>query len=215
MNERQEIEKLMQRTRRYWYEDGLWEITVGGFFLLQGTLFYAQSLTPQDSPLWAVYGFAPILFAVLVCTLGMRLIEQVRSRHVWPRTGYVKPSRRAYWPLSRIIGLVVAAGLVVGFLVSSAGGNEWLPALWGLGFAIVLVVGACFLGLRRWYVLAAWALLAGVGTFVSPLSWMASGALFWLAVGLGWLICGLYALRQYRRSLAELPQGGDADEPGI
>lgn len=215
MNERQEIEKLMQRTRRYWYEDGLWEITAGGLFLLLGALFYAQARTPQGSPLSVIYAFAPILLIVLVYTLGMRLIERVRSRHVWPRMGYVKPSRRAYWPFSRVIGLVVAALLVLGFFILSTARDEWLSTLWGLGSALVLVFGARFLGLKRWYVLAAWTLLAGLGASLSPLSWMASGALFWLALGLGCLACGLYALRRYRRLLAELPQGGDADEPGV
>ena len=215
MSERREIEELMRRTRRYWYEDGLWEIAVGGFFLLLALLWYAQARTPQGSPLWAIYAFAPVLLIVLVHTLGMRLIEWVRSRHVWPRTGYVKPSRRAYWPLSRVIGLVVAALLALGFIAPSIAEGKWLPALWGLGFALVLVVGARFLGLRRWYALGAWALLTGLGAFLLPFPWIASGALFWLALGLGWLICGLYALRRYRRSLAGLPRGGNANEPGV
>ena len=215
MSERREIEELMRRTRRYWYEDGLWEIAVGGFFLLLALLWYAQARTPQGSPLWAIYAFAPILLIVLVYTLGMRLIEQVRSRHVWPRTGYVKPSRRAYWPLSRVIGLVVAALLALGFIAPSIARGKWLPALWGLGFALVLAIGARFLGLRRWYALGAWALLTGLGAFLSPFPWLVSGALFWLALGLGWLACGIYALRRYRRSLARSPRGGNANEPGV
>ena len=215
MSERREIEELMRRTRRYWYEDGLWEIAVGGFFLLLALLWYAQARTPQGSPLWAIYAFTPILLIVLVYTLGMRLIERLRSRHVWPRTGYVKPSRRAYWPFSRVIGLVVVALLALGFVAPSIAGGKWLPALWGLGFALVLVVGARFLGLRRWYALAAWALLAGLAAFPSPFPWLVSGALFWLALGLGWLACGIYALRRYRRSLARSPRGGNANEPGV
>lgn len=167
MNERREIEELMRRTRRYWYEHCLWEIPADGFLLLLALLWFAQSYTPQGSRLWAIYGFAPILVIALVYTLGMRLIEQVRSRYVWPWTGYVKPSQRAYWPLSRAVGLVVVALLGLGFLVSSTAGNEWLPALWGLGFALVLVIGARFVGLRRWYALVAWALLAGLAAFLS------------------------------------------------
>lgn len=35
----------MRRTRRYWYEDCLWEITADGFLLLLALLWYAQSYT--------------------------------------------------------------------------------------------------------------------------------------------------------------------------
>ena len=47
------IDKIMQRTRRYWYVDGLPEVAAGCLLLLAGLLLYLGNVgfMPPDSPL--------------------------------------------------------------------------------------------------------------------------------------------------------------------
>lgn len=216
MNERQEIEELMQRTRAYWFADGLSEIATGLFFSLLALLFFWEARTPPGSWLWLVFGLGGPLLIGGIPWATRRLVERVKARYIWPRTGYVsyqyrRPLLGKKW---LFIALIV---LVVGLTVPAV--NTWprlLPLIFALSAAAVFSYLGYYVGLRRFYLLAAWGLLVGAGIVLTSVPRFLGGAIFWLAMGMGCLASGLYALRRYRRSLTGLPQeGGSADEPGV
>jgi len=62
-----ELEHVMQRTRQYWFSDGLVELSVGGTFIILGLYFYIQSILPSESlVLLAIQaGFVFLLFGVI------------------------------------------------------------------------------------------------------------------------------------------------------
>jgi hypothetical protein len=96
--------------------------------------------------------------------------------------------------------------------------NIWpmlLTLIFGLSAAAMFSYMGYYVGLRRFYLLAAWGLLVGIGIKLMSMHGFLGGAIFWLAMGAGCLASGLYALCRYRWSLARLPQGGNADEPGV
>lgn len=204
MNQREQLEELMRRTRRYWYEDGLWEMATGVFFLVVALFLALQAVIPEGSWLWLVLGLGgPVLF-IGARPVARRLVERVKARTTYPRTGYVRYSRRAkgltrraVWAMVLIVLLVVLIGI----------GQGWweieLPLFFGISGTIVLALVGRSLGLQRFFVLAAWSAVAGVVTTLLPLPALVGGALFWLALGLGLLTSGLYTLCRYLSSAPE------------
>jgi len=216
MNERQEIEELMQRTRAYWFADGLSEIAMGVFFSLLALLFFWEARTPLGSWLWLVFGLAGPLLIGGIPWAARRLVERVKARYIWPRTGYVSyryrrsPLWRRKWLWMALIALVV--GLTIPVV------NTWprlLPLIFALSATAMFSYMGYYLSLRRFYLLAAWGLLVGGGVVLTSVPRFLGGAIFWLAMGMGCLASGLYTLCQYRRSLAGSPRGEDADESGV
>ena len=44
-----DVDKVLQRTRQYWFSDGVVEISIGALFLILGLYFYLQFLLPTGS----------------------------------------------------------------------------------------------------------------------------------------------------------------------
>jgi len=211
MNERREIEELMQRPRAYWFADGLSEIAMGVFLSLLALLFLWEARTPLGSWLWLVFGLAgPLLIGGFPWVMR-GVVKRVKERHIWPRTGYVsyRYRRSTLW---RMASIALMVGLTISVL------NTWprlLPLIFALSATAMFFYMGYYLSLRRFYLLAAWGLLVGGGIVVTSVPRFLGGAIFWLAMGMGCLASGLYTLCQYRRSLAGSPRGGDADESGV
>ena len=81
------------------------------------------------------------------------------------------------------MGLVVSFSLLRGWEIR-------LPLFFGAVSLIVLALTGRSLGLHRFYLLAVWSAVVGVGAALSPVSNLMGGALFWLALGLGFLTKG-------------------------
>jgi len=203
MNERQEIEELMQRTRAHWFADGLSEIALGVFFSLLALLFFWEARTPPGSWLWLVFGLGGTLLIGGIPWAARRLVERVKARYVWPRTGYVSYQYRRSSLWGRKWLFIARIALVVGLTIPAV--NTWprlLPLIFALSAAVWFSYVGYYVGLRRFYLLAAWGLSVGVGVVLTSVPRFLGGAIFWLAMGVGCLASGLYALCRYRRSLA-------------
>jgi hypothetical protein len=134
----------LQRTRRYWFEDGLVEILVGACFAGAGALLVAgkSALVP-----------ALLLLAILV---GGSLIHRLRIHLTYPRTGFVAFRRPRGWSagLSVTAGVVIAAGVGwLGPLLPDLA--HWYAALQGAGSGAVLLWASARTGLSRLTALAA------------------------------------------------------------
>lgn len=197
---------LMQRTRRYWYEDGLWELATGGFFLVIALVLILQAVLPPNS--WAqrivVLGGSALVISGSI--IGRRLVEQVKTRITYRRTGYVAYGReaqrgmldsRAVWTLVAVALAVVLVGIRLGWW------ERALPLFFGVYGLVVLALVGYSLGLRRFYVLAVWSALAGIVIMLLPVSVLPGSALFWVAMGLGLMTSGATALRRYLSAAPE------------
>lgn len=138
------------RARRAYYEDGLLEL-VGGLLQLVISLLLGKT--------------GLIAFAVILgIPASQKLLEALRRRYVYPRTGYARfpkdqQSRQALWPM-----LFVPLGMLILVLLGDRIGNpyRWLPAFVGMLFAGMLLYFAAQSRLVRYYALAAWAALCGL-----------------------------------------------------
>lgn len=216
MNERQKIEELMHRTRAYWFADGLSEIAMGVIFSLLALLFFWEARTPPGSWLHLVFSLVwPLLIGGFPWIMR-RLVRRVKARYIWPRTGHVSYQyrRSSLWWRKRLwmASIALMGGLTIAAIMTWP---RLLSLLFALSAAAWFSYMGYYVGLRRFYLLAAWGLLVGVGVVLTSVPRFLGAAIFWLAMSVGCLASGLCVLGRYRRSLAGSPQGGSADEPGV
>lgn len=205
MNATPNIDQLMQRTRRYWYEDGLWEIALGCFFVVLGLFLWTQSLTPPGSPLWIVWGLGGPILIIGGGLVAIWIVKQIKSRFTYPRTGYVTYEHRAkgFSGWIRIAGVVIVGALVAVLIVIAPGRWHNYSLLFGLAGLVVFGVVGYTHGLRRFSVLALWSLILGV--VLLPLSAEQGGALFYIGLGLGTIVAGGITWHRYNQ-VAPPPQ---------
>ncbi len=191
---------IERRTRRYWYEDGLAEISVGLLFGAVSLLLVVEAVSPAGTlpPLVAVLGL-PLL--ALIGMVAVRFGVRVAKDHLtYPRTGFLVYRRRT--PGRRALGWTTAAVLGVVFAVALSawsGLSAWLAVLEGLVLAIGLLALASVMGLGRFYVVAGVALAAGCSAALLGLTDNAGSALVYGAFGTALVVSGGLTLRSYLR----------------
>jgi hypothetical protein len=204
-----DIDRVMRKTKSYWYEDVLGEILAGIFFIVLGIFLLAEWRSPADAP-WN-WIFAPGLIVLVVgfMPLARVLLKWLKERITYPRTGYVaykrdtprKSASRAV--AAAIIGATVALIMVASFTYHQ-NIARLAPLFMGAAVAWLLVRVASELGLARFYVLAVWSLAIGVG-----LAWLTADitlsiALYYLLLGPALLVGGIVTLVRYLQA-APLP----------
>jgi hypothetical protein len=196
-----EMDKVIQRTYRYGYEDGLWEIATGCMIVVCGLLLLVVDSVPPGAPLASVLAVG---FTILVQFFGWlavgRAVKALKTRITYPRTGYVSYRRpegtRRRWLI--VAGGGGAFGALFGVLLA-----VHAPALVVISIVEGLFIGASLLylgyrlGLARFYVLAFLSASIGVVTALSGLDGLIVLAAYFGEMGLVLTASGLFTLRAY------------------
>jgi hypothetical protein len=158
------ILEARMRAQRSSYRDGLSEIMLGIIVLQQigGNLIIHSGYVP------GIVIYFLLLFAFVV--YARRIIDAVRERITYRRSGYVHElARRRRIVVGMISAVLATAALVVVLrYVGLAGGAEsagwvrWFPALAGLGVGAVEVYVSMRYGLRRALVVGIFSITLGV-----------------------------------------------------
>ena len=193
-----ELELVVQRTRQYWFADGLVELSVGGTFIILGLYFYIQSILPSESlVLLAVQaGFVFLLFGVIF--LSRYVVNRFKSHLTFPRTGYVSYNRasKKHRIVSAGIAIFIAALNIALFLTTPLSLN-WIPAITGLVVGFIWLISAFRVGLLRFYLQSILSLLLGVGLSLARLETYQSLALYYTVMGLVLILSGGLTLIKY------------------
>ncbi len=207
------LESAQKRTRRYWYEDGLAELAAGTVILLiaLGNLAIALLMPPELQGVFSAIGLPLILIGGAI--LSRALVQRLKERLTYPRTGYVsyprpKPSRH-FLTAGMAIGIALIVS-VIGAWLSAARCERLIPALTGLFTALLILSVGMRMALTRFYLLAVWQFAAGL--LGSRLNLAAPYDLVWFfgAMGIGLLFSGGFTLFRYLRA-NPLPPPGDED----
>ncbi len=193
---------IQRRVRQYWYEDGLVEIGAGVVILLIAALYLSAALF-MPAPLGAlVTAFAPMLVILLWVLGGRKLIQTLKEKITYPRTGYVKyhvdPRSRSI--PRRVLVLIIAASVSALVIIFSANIPEYLYAvLTGVLASVIMFIMGYQANVKRFYWIGLWVI--GVGALVSFLPIAAPWDMPTLVggMGLGWLVSGLFSLAHYLR----------------
>lgn len=165
-----DIDRIQQRVRRYWADDGLAEMAAGGLCIFIGLLSFAEASAPPGSSLARILAIGlPVLTIAGILLVG-RVIGEVKARLTYPRTGYV-----AYrgTPAARRVLAGLASGMIgaamVNLLRSWQVSPDWTPGLTGVSISLFLLYLGHTLGLMRFHILAMLSALTGAAVSLGGL----------------------------------------------
>jgi hypothetical protein len=190
-----------QRVKRYWYTDGIGELIGGGMFFLLGIYFALQEVLGQNSTVGGILQASFVLLMIGGVFVSRRLINTLKTRLTYPRTGYVEyqvDERGMRWRriLAGILAFVISALTIV--FVRLFQFFDSVVAVTGLIVALILVIlRAKSSGLARFYVLGAVSLVLGLALSLSGLPNGYSLGLFYGLMGVCFFISGGLTLRRY------------------
>jgi hypothetical protein len=202
MNIAPDVNSLMKRTVSSWYEDGLADLALGGYFLAVGAVLLGQALTPPDSPLQLLWATVVPLVILLGGVAAGWVIQRLKSRLTYPRTGYINFERRhsGLSRRARIIAVVLLSAAISAGTVVASGRLANLSLIFGLVFCGTFGYLWQRLGLRRYLALAVWCLLVGAALAPLPLTMEQGGGAFFGLAGLSLGAAGLAAWRRFDRT---------------
>ena len=201
-----EMKQVEQRVKRYWYTDGIAELASGGMFLLLGLYFGVLGYFQEGSLISVILQVSMVL-VMIGGAYGVRwLVNTMKSRLTYPRTGYVE--YRVNEKDAKIRRYVVVAAAMI-IAIASIVLVDYIRGLDSMVLITGVLVGIIFIalrgnssGLKRFYVLGGLAIVLGIVLAYSKLPQVYSLALFYGLLGVAILISGGLVLQRY---LAENP----------
>ena len=195
------LSDVEQRVNRYWYTDGLAEIIGGGMFILLGIYFALQDFLGQNSTLSAILQISLVLLMIGGALISRKLINNLKTRLTYPRTGYVeyRVNKKAAGS-KRILAFALAftmAALAMAF-VRIFKSFDSIVAVTGFIVGMILVLlRAKSSGLTRFYFLGAISALLGLAISVSGLANGYALGLYYALMGVCFLLSGGITLTRY------------------
>ena len=167
------LSDIEQRIRRYWYTDGIGELIGGGMFILLGIYFALQEFVGQDSMLGGILQVSLILLMIAGAWVSRKLVNALKTRLTYPRTGYVEyrvSENGAGWRRIWVAGLAFGISGLTMVFVRLFQSFDSIVAVTGVAVGLILVIlRAKSSGLARFYILGAASLVLGLALSVSGL----------------------------------------------
>jgi hypothetical protein len=190
-----QLENVMQRTQRYFYEDGLVEITVGVLFLAIGGLILAFAVSQPAAPLVIIASLVAPLAIFGMARLLKLAVGRAKEELTYPRTGYLS-YRKARPARDRWIVVAFSLGLAALILFLPESFSQ-MAAVEGALILIIFTTLGYRLGLRRFYLIGLLGLLAGAGAaYLLGDDTLGTAATF-AGTGMALLASGAFVLIRY------------------
>lgn len=197
-----DLDRLMQRPYRYWYEDGIAELVTGALMSLLALFYYLDTRLVMSGLLGIVGHLVLVALIVGVFLSARWWINKVKQWITYPRTGYVAYRRPQGWARWRRLLLAMLTGAVLVGVATALVSLpvRWSPVLVGLAFGGTFFYQAYRVGLLRLYALALVSLVAGVVVGVSGFTAFEANAVFFGIMGLSMGVSGGVTLVRYLHS---------------
>jgi hypothetical protein len=202
------FDQVAQKTRQYWFSDGIVELSIGSLFFLLGVYFYLQFRLPPESLVLVGFqvGFVFILFGAIY--LSRYLVSKLKSRITVPRTGYVSYKRAS--KKQRILSIVMIAIIAIinlALFLTTPLSASWIPAITGIFLGSIWLIFSFRVGLARLFLQSIAAYLLGVILSFSQLEVYLALAVFYGIFSLVLILSGFWTLAAYLRHHPPLNEG--------
>lgn len=204
MVKRIDLEQVERNLFQDYMQDGLMEMLLGAFFFFLGLLIPRGGL---------------VAWVVLLVVFSPALVQRLKKRFTYPRTGYVELRQGDPGPIpwfvlgSFVLGLValVVVLIAAGVIADPGRWYRWMPVFFGIWFAGIFLGLGLQVQLVRYYLVAGVALAAGpLATLPAMGEKLANVGLCFAAIGAALLACGVFAFVRFLRR-NPLPAEGNAD----
>jgi uncharacterized membrane protein YcfT len=210
--ENDEMKEVEQRVKRYWYTDGIAELASGGLFVLLGIYFGAQGLLGENSTVSIILQVSLILVMIGGIFGVRRLVNVLKARLTYPRTGYVEyrvNEKNAKVRRYVVVGVAMIIAIASVVLVDTIRGLDSMALITGLLVGVIFIaLRGKSSGLKRFYLLGGLAIALGVALSFSGLSQAYNLGLFYGLIGIAILISGGMVLRRYLSENPLPPENG-------
>jgi hypothetical protein len=195
------LSDMERRVNRYWYTDGLGELIGGSMFIVLGLYFALQDFLGANSMLSGILQASLALLLIGGAFLSRRLINSMKTRLTYPRTGYVEyrvnPKEAGSKRLLAFVLAFTVAALAVAF-VGIFQSFDSMVAVTGVVVGMILVLlRAKASGLVRFYFLGALSAVLGLVISTSGLSEGYALGLYYALMGICFLVSGGLTLAHY------------------
>ncbi len=189
------VDEVIRRTSRYFYDDGLVELAIGGLFLVSSVMLQVWERVSFESPFFLVITLGLILLVIVGGVAIKRVIGSIKERVTHPRTGYVsyhqRQPHRGRWLFIAVAGILTVFGLAFPELFKKMALAE------GVLLLVILGIEGYRVGARRFYLVGMIAMLLGFGAaLLIPEDLLGSSVTFG-GTGIALLFSGGLALRAY------------------
>lgn len=190
------VDEMVKRTYRYFYDDGLAELAVGLLFTLLGLVLFGWNSLGSTQWVTLAVVAATVLLVLTAPFLVTRAVRAVKARLTYPRTGYVayrpgEPSVARWLLMAAAVTLIVIAWVVPEL-------NQMSFAV-GVFLALILGLMGYRVGLRRFYLVAIAAEMTGTLAAALDVGEVIGTAVTFAVTGLLLLLSGGVTLLLYLR----------------
>ena len=208
-----DMKQIEQHVKRYWYADGIAELTSGGMFLLLGIYFGVLGYF-QEGSLVSVILQVSMVFVFIGGAFGVRwLVNTLKSRLTYPRTDFVE--YRVNEKDVRVRRYIVMAVAAI-FAIASILLIDTIRDLDSMVLFTGVIVGVIFIalrgkssGLKRFYLLGSLSIVLGITLAYSKLPQVYTLSLFYGLLGIFILISGGLVMHQYLNENPLQPENGN------
>ena len=201
-----------QRVKRYWFKDGIGELAVGGLLVVTGLYFAGHEWLPPNSLARTLLDSSLSIVVIVGLLVTRWLINLLKTRLTYPRTGYVEyfPSQKNT-PSRRILTAAIAIGvsMLLVFIGRVVGSFNWLSGFMGLVAGVIFFLTQARGGGNRFYVLGCFSIILGLVLSFSRLSESYSLGLFDGLIGVAAMISGGLTLARYLHDNPMPAEGGN------
>jgi hypothetical protein len=193
-----QIDQVMRRAQRYWHIDGMTEIAFAWICFILGIYFYLSATLPQGTLLSTLLDSSLIIILLVGSFLGNKLVNYVKQRVIYPRTGYVSYRRKSganRW-VAGILALLTGA-IAGGLIATIPASFAWMPAITGFFLSIPLLILGYRSGSWRFYLLCLISLIAGVGISITGHGNILGLSYYYLILCFALFISGGLTFRNY------------------
>ena len=196
-----QLDQARRRAFRHWYEDGISEMVIGGYFLVLSLLSFAADRAGSNSWLARTEDMLLVLYVLAGAFLVRWLVQRGKEQVTYVRSGYVRfpgPTQKRWIRFAAIALLAAALAAVIVFAQVSWSSVFYVALQSLIFFSVFLYLGVQARLVRFYVVAVAGGLLPWIGQFLgleSPLR----NTFVYGGVGALLLISGLWAFLHFVR----------------